>query len=152
HPIFGLAGNLAAFVAAWLAAGFWAVSVVKAGIAPAFGIVGVTTGNHWWVDAGNTLASKGWVFAIGVATVAVMTVLSILGTKVVMRAQSIFYLVTCVGGLLAFVVLLFLSRDSFVSHLNSFSRPFTHQSDTYNATINAAVKGGLQLPDRAGGY
>ena len=152
HPIFGLAGNLGAFVAAWLAAGFWAVSVVKAGIAPAFGIVGVTTGNHWWVNAGNTLASKGWVFAIAIATVAVMTVLSIFGTKLVMRAQSVFYLVTCVGGLLAFVILLFMSRSTFVSHLNSFSRPFTHQRDTYHATIATAVKGGLQLPDRDGGY
>jgi len=152
HPIFGLAGNLGAFVAAWLAAGFWAISVVRAGIAPAFGIVGVTTGNHWWINAGNTLAEKGWVFAIGVATVAVMTILSIVGTKVVMRAQSIFYLITCIGGLLAFVILLFTSRGTFVSHLNSFSRPFTHQSDTYQSTVNAAVKGGLQLPDRAGGY
>lgn len=152
HPIFGLAGNLAAFVAAWLAAGFWAVSVVKAGIAPAFGIVGVTTGNQWWVNAGNTLAEKGWVFVIAVATIAVMTVLSILGTKVVMRAQSIFYGITLIGGLLAFVVLLFVSHHSFVSHLNSFSRPFTHQGDTYHATINTAVKGGLALPDRAGGY
>lgn len=152
HPIFGLAGNLGAFVAAWLAAGFWAVSVVKAGVAPAFGIVGVTTGNHWWINAGNTLASRGWVFVIAVATMAVMTLLSILGTKVVLRAQSIFYLITCVGGLLAFVILLFVSRHSFVSHLNTFSRPFTHQRDTYNSTINTAVKGGLQVPDRAGGY
>ena len=152
HPILGLASNLAAFTAAWLAAGFWAVSVVKAGIAPAFGIVGVTTGNSWWIDAGNTLASKGWVFAIGVATVAIMTLLSILGTKVVLRAQSIFYLVTCVGGLLGFVILLFMSRGSFVSHLNDFSQPFTHQRDTYHATIDTAVKNGLQLPSRDGGY
>lgn len=152
HPIFGLAGNLAAFVAAWLAAGFWAVSVVRAGIAPALGIVGVTTGNHWWIDAGNTLSKNGWVFVIATATVVVMTLLSIVGTKVVMRAQSIFYLITFVGGLLAFVILLFMSRSSFVSHLNSFSRPFTHQTDTYHATINAAVKNGVQLPDRAGGH
>ena len=145
HPIFGLAGNLGAFVAAWLAAGFWAVEVVRAGIAPAFGIVGVTTGNHWWVNAGNTLSEKGWVFAIAVVTVAVMTVLSILGTKLVMRAQSVFYLVTCIGGLLAFVILLFLSRSGFVSHLNSFSRPFTHEANTYQATISKAVKGGLSF-------
>lgn len=152
HPAVGLAGNLGAFVAAWLAAGFWAVSVVKAGIAPAFGIVGVTTGNHWWINAGNTLSEKGWVFVIAIATVAVMTVLSIFGTKLVMRAQSLFYLVTFLGGLLAFVILLFMSHNGFVSHLNSFSRPFTHQSNTYQATIHTAVKGGLKLPDRAGGY
>ena len=152
HPIFGLAGNLGAFVAAWLAAGFWAVSVVKAGIAPAFGIVGVVTGSNWWIHAGNTLASDKWVFVIGVITVGIMTALSIVGTKVVLRAQSIFYIVTCIGGLLAFVILLFVSHGSFVSHLNGFSQKYTHQPNTYNATINSAVKGGLQLPDRNGGY
>jgi amino acid transporter len=45
-----------------------------------------------------------------------------------------------------------MSHGSFVSHLNSFSRPFTHQADTYHSTITTAVKGGLQLPDHAGGY
>ena len=152
NPIFGLAGNLAAFVAAWLAAGFWAVSVDKAGIAPAFGIVGVVTGNKWWIHAGNTLASRGWVMGIGLATVLVMTVLSIVGTKVVLRAQSIFYGITLIGGLIAFLTLLFVSHGTFVSHLNSFSRPFTHSNNTYAATIDSAVKGGLQLPSRNGGY
>jgi len=152
HPIFGLVGNLAAFVAAWLAAGFWGVSVVRAGIAPALGIVGVTTGNEWWLDAGNTLSKDGWVFAIAVATITLMTALSILGTKVALRAQSIFYAITFVGGVLGFVILLFLSRDSFVSNLNEFSQPFTDQGNTYRATIDSAVEGGLELPSQAGGY
>lgn len=152
HPIAGLASNLAAFVAAWLAAGFWAVATAKAGIGPAFQTIGVVTGHDWWVDAGTTVQSKNWVFGIALGTVALMTVLSIVGTKIVLRAQTFFYLVTLVGGLIGFLTLLFVSRESFVSHLNAFSEPFTHSSDTYNQTIETGVKNGLELPGRDGGY
>ncbi len=152
HPIAGLASNLAAFVAAWLAAGFWAVATATAGIGPAFQTIGVVTGHKWWVNAGATVESKNWVFGIGLGTVLLMTVLSVIGTKVVLRTQTVFYLVTLVGGLVAFLTLLFVSHKSFVSHLNAFSKPFTHSPDTYHQTIDKAVKGGLQLPGRNGGY
>lgn len=150
HPALGLAGNVAAFIAAWMAAGFWAVEGARAGVGPVLTIIGTVTGNPSWVAWGARISGDGWVFGIAAGILVILTVLSLFGTKTVVRTMSIMYLVSLVGVLISIIVMAFVSRASFVAHLNAFSAPYTHQANTYQATIASASKAGLALPSTSG--
>jgi APA family basic amino acid/polyamine antiporter len=152
HPVFGLATNIAQFVSAVLAAGLIGWLIPVAGLVPAFTIIGRVTNSKGWLDAANTLSTKGWTLGIAIAAIVALSGLSILGTKVAVRAMSLMILVGIPGFLLALGVMLFKSHASFVSALNNFSEPFTHTKDTYSATVEAGAKAGLQYPDRGHGY
>lgn len=145
HPALGLAGNVAAFIAAWMAAGFWAVEGARAGAGPVLTIIGTVTGNPSWVAWGARVSTDGWVFGIAAGILVILTVLSLLGTKTVVRIMSIMYLVSLVGVLISIIVMAFVSRAGFIAHLNAFSAPYTHQANTYQATIASASKAGLAL-------
>lgn len=152
HPVLGLIGNVSQFVSVVLTGGLIAYFVPTAGLVPAFTIIGRVTNSHGWVSLADTLSSKGWTLAIGIAVVLVLSALSILGTRITLRVMTICVIVGTVGFIIALLVTLFESRSGFVTALNSFSRPFTHTANTYSATLAAGAKDGLIYPDRGSGY
>ena len=64
--------------------------------------------------------------------------------------MTILYMVSLIGSVVTLLILVFTSRESFISNLNSFSKPFTHLNDTYHATIAAGAKAGFVYPDKTG--
>jgi basic amino acid/polyamine antiporter, APA family len=151
HPAFGMASNLTQFAATVLGTAASAYFFPKAGLPSLFATVGVLTKSTGWLNAATTISRSGWVFATTTFLVIAMTVLSIYGTKVVTKVVAWCYFISLGSVILALLVLVFTSKSSFIAHLNTVSRPYTHAPDTYHATIAAAVKGGLQLPSH-GGY
>jgi amino acid transporter len=71
---------------------------------------------------------------------------------VVVRINTWAYLISAAGVVISTIIMLFVGHKSFVSHVNSFSEPYTHVPDTYNATIAAGAKDGLAYPSGGHGY
>jgi APA family basic amino acid/polyamine antiporter len=150
HPSAGLASNLCYLIAATMGAAFVATVGVRLLIAPTLAIVGTIGGYSSWVSASTTIAGNGWTFVIGSLVIIACGAVAVFGTKLAGRITTIMYLIALAGSLVTLLILLFTSRESFVSNLNSFSQPFTHVKDTYQATITAGQKAGLVYPDVAG--
>ena len=91
-----------------------------------------------------------WTFIIGSLVIVASAAVAILGTKLAGRTMTILYLVSLAGSIITLLILLFTSRESFISNVNSFSKPLTHANDTYHATIAAGQKAGLLYPDKDG--
>lgn len=150
HPVFGFAGNLCSFVNSFLACGLAAVFLVSVGLAPALGIIGTVTGSEGWLDLSSTISTREWTFGIAAFGILLMSLLSALGTRVATRASAISYWIALVGFTISMGILLFTSRDSFVSTINDFSQPFTETSNTYQATIDGGREAGLTYPGDEG--
>lgn len=151
HPTLGMASNFQQFVSVVMSVAFAGYFFAKAGLSSLFASIGVLTTSKGWLDASNTVTRPGWVFASATFVVIFFTILSMFGTKVVLRWVSWFYFLSVGSVIIAFFAVLTVSHSQFVANLNRMARPFTHVSNTYEATIAAGVKGGLRLPDH-GGY
>lgn len=150
HPVAGFASNLGAFASTALSVGFWGYLATTIFIVPIFGIIGTVTGGTGWLDAGETLSSKGWTVAVAVAVIVLVSVLSGLRTRLVARLNTILFAIGMAGFVTALAIMLLKSRQGFESAINDFSRPFTNADDTYRATIEAGREGGLVYPSESG--
>jgi basic amino acid/polyamine antiporter, APA family len=150
HPSLALASNLCYLIVALMGSAFVAVAGVRLVIAPTLAIVGVLGGYSSWVDASTTVSGNWWTFFLGSAVIVAAAAVAVMGTKLAGRIMTILYLVSFAGSVITLLFLLFTSRGSFVSNLNSFAHPFTHLRDTYHATIAAGAKAGLNYPDKTG--
>jgi basic amino acid/polyamine antiporter, APA family len=150
HPSLALASNLCYLIVALMGAAFVATAGVRLIIAPTLAIIGVLGGYSSWVSAATTVSGNWWTFIIGSLVIVASGAVAVLGTKLAGRIMTILYIVSLIGSVVTLLILLFTSRDSFISNLNSFSKPFTHVKDTYHATINAGQKAGLLYPDHSG--
>ncbi len=150
-PVWGLFSNVSQCLGGVLAGGLYATFVATIGIAPAFSIIGTVTGSHWWLSASSSIASKSGVFITAGVSLTILTVLAVLGTRLVTRVMAWLYGVAAVGFIVSVVVVLFRGHAGFVNHFNAFARPFTHRPDSYQHAINTAVKSGLAVPSH-GGY
>jgi amino acid transporter len=138
------------FLSTILAVGLFGVFMVNVGLAPTFAIIGLTTHHPWWVHASETISQKGWSVVIAFGAIGLMSVLSMLRTKLVARAMTWSLAIATVGFFIALFVMLFTKNSSFVNTINDFSEPYTHTKDTYNATIESGAKAGLQYPSEHG--
>jgi amino acid transporter len=150
HPALALASNLCYLIVAIMGAAFVATAGVRLIISPTLAIVGVLGGYSSFVDASTTVAGDWWTFIIGSLVIIACGAVAVLGTKLAGRIMTILYLVSLAGSLITLLILVFTSRDTFASNLNSFAQPFTHSNDTYDATIKAGKDAGLVYPDQAG--
>jgi hypothetical protein len=96
--------------------------------------VGTVTGDQGWLHAASTIQEKHWQLIIAVGLTVVMSVLSAIRTRLVTRVMTISLAIGYLGFLAAFLILLFTSHHHFVNTVNSFSEPFTHKTNTYQAT------------------
>src|SRR3954449_4143521 len=143
NPALALASNVTFVAALVLSIGWIAAIAVRQAIAPALAQIGLISGNAWWVHAGETISRNGWTFLLGSLMVIGCGAVAALGTKLAGRIMTVLYFMAFGGALITIVVLAVTSHDSFVSHLNSFAKPFTNTGDTYNATIAAGRKAGI---------
>jgi|KBSMisStandDraft_5_1062788.scaffolds.fasta_scaffold167754_1 amino acid transporter len=150
HPSLAMASNLCYLIVALMGSAFVAVAGVRFVLAPTLAIIGVLGGYSSWVDASTTVSGDWWTFILGSLVIIASAAVAILGTKLAGRTMTILYLVSLAGSVITLLILLFTSRESFISNLNSFSKPFTHVNDTYHATIAAGEKAGLVYPDQDG--
>jgi len=115
-------------------------------LGPALATVGLVSGNHTLVDWGNTVvASKGWQFGLGVATIVILGVVISMGWKQARRAIMGMLGFALAGLFVAMLVALFTSHSGFVSSFNSFAAPITGKADTYGNVIATARKSGVKL-------
>lgn len=145
-PRVGLASHFAVFLSTIISVGLWGSFIVRIGLAPTFAIIGVTTHHPWWVHASETLSQRGWTFAFAVGAIGLISLLAMLRTKLVARVMTWSLGIATCGFLVAFLVILFTSHQSFINTINHFSAPYTHTKNTYGATIVAGAKAGLQYP------
>jgi basic amino acid/polyamine antiporter, APA family len=150
-PVWGLFSNVSQCLGGVLAGGLYATFVSTIGIAPAFSIIGTVTGSHWWLNASGSLASKSGTFITAGISLTILTVLAVLGTRLVTRVMAWLYGVAAVGFIVSIIAVLLRGHTGFVNHFNTFARHFTHRPDSYQHTISAAVKSGLAVPSH-GGY
>jgi basic amino acid/polyamine antiporter, APA family len=150
-PVWGLFSNVSQCIGGVLAGGLYATFVAVIGIAPAFAIIGTVTGSHWWLSASDSIASKSGTFIVAAISLTILTVLAVLGTRLVTRVMAWLYGIAAVGFLVSIIAVLIRGHTGFVNHFNKFARPLTHHADNYHHTINAAVKSGLAVPSH-GGY
>jgi basic amino acid/polyamine antiporter, APA family len=150
HPVIGLGSILNNYVGTILSVGFGGLVVVTVGLAPALGVIGYVSGNRWWIEAAHTVSRHGWNVVIGAAMIVVLTILSIVGTRVLTRVMAWAFVVTLAGTVIATLILLFTSPGTFISKINHFAQPFTHHPDAYHDTIAAGTKAGLHYPSRVG--
>jgi amino acid transporter len=146
-PWIGLAANIGGVISPALGAGLWATFMATQGLSPALSVIGVTTGSstlvNWGADFSPTHRTT--VFIVGVASLAIMSILSYMGTKVAMRVITVLFLIGVGGLAISFLILLFTSHSSFVSTVNHVGG-----ANAYQKTVSAAHGQGLYPSE--GGY
>jgi basic amino acid/polyamine antiporter, APA family len=140
HPIIGLGANFCWFIGAMMAAGLWSYWVAEQGLSPAFTVIGSVTHSSTLVSWGNFFSASHHthVFITAVIVLLVMTGLSILGTKVVMRVMAALFFIAVGGFLVDTVILAVTSHASFQSHVASLAG-----ADAYQKTVAAGAHSGL---------
>jgi basic amino acid/polyamine antiporter, APA family len=111
-------------------------------LGPVLVTLGTVFDSHTLINWGTHVQSdKGWIFVFGFVMILAMTAILIAGTKRTFRVQNIFWTIATLGTLLAFVVLLFGSKGSFINHFNSVSHKFGAHGDAYHSVIGTAKAG-----------
>jgi len=144
HPVIGLVSS---FLWTWgviLSIAFIALAFVTVGLGPSLTAVGLVSGHHSLVTAGNELAtSKGWQFGIGTALILGSAVLLAGGWRWTTRIMNGFWLLMMLGLGTVFLVLLFKSHSGFIHSFNQFAGSITGEKDTYNSIVANAHKEGI---------
>ncbi|MBS1887545.1 MAG: APC family permease [Actinobacteria bacterium] len=139
HPIVGMASNVTLYFGTIITLGAAsAYYLANIGLGSAFDTIGSVTGNEWWINAAATVNQPSWSMWIALGVGAVLTILSIWGTKHALKVIFIGYLIAIAGLLVATLAMLFTSHDSFINSINSFAG-----HGTYEKTVSAGLKEGL---------
>lgn len=146
-PGVALGANLAQALSALAGAVIvsWAVGTLA--LSPALTVIGTVTHTNTFVNWGNDLSTAHHTtnFIVSLLVLGILSMLSVIGTRFVVRAMTVLFFIAVVGLLLSVVITLFTSHSSFVHTVNSEVGP-----GTYAKTVAAGAKGGL-YPDH-GGY
>lgn len=139
-PWIGLAANIGGVISPALGAGLWATFMATQGISPALSVIGVTTGSstlvRWGADFSPTHRTT--VFIVAVISLAIMSILSYMGTAIAFRFITVLFLIGVGGLAVSFLILLFTSHSSFVSTVNHVGG-----RNAYAKTVAAAHGSGL---------
>lgn len=132
-------------IASWYSAGaFIALATVTVAGGPIVTALGLVTNNSNLTSvATNVLSSQPWTFAISLVVLIVAGILAGLGWRASLPFFNVGMWLALGGLLLAGVVVLLVSGDSFVSAFNNFASPLTKSPDTYHQIITAAHKAGV---------
>jgi amino acid transporter len=146
-PGLALGANLAQALSALAGAVIvsWAVGTLA--LSPALTVIGTVTHSNTFVNWGNDLSTAHHTtnLIVSLVVLGVLSVLSVIGTRVVVRAMTVLFFIAVVGLLLSVIITLFTSHSSFVHTVDSQVGP-----GTYAKTVAAGAKSGL-YPDH-GGY
>jgi amino acid transporter len=146
HPVVGLISSFFWTSGVILSIAFVALAFVTVALGPSLVAVGLVSGHHTLVTAGEDIAnSKGWEFGIGSASILVSAVLLAGGWRWTTRIMNGLWMVTMLGLGTVFVVLLFKSHSGFVNSFNHFASSITGEADTYGTVLTNAHKEGIDV-------
>ncbi|MGI8571979.1 MAG: amino acid permease [Solirubrobacteraceae bacterium] len=124
---------------AWLffcaIAAYWVVTI---GLIPMFTVSAAVTGNSSLTDVATFLSHKGITFLVGAIVLLLAGGILTSGMRRYFLSQKIVIVVAALGTLLLFVVLLFGSKGTFISHFNKDFGPKT----TYGSVVSSGKAGG----------
>ncbi len=144
HPAVGVISSTCWMVSLFLSNAFFATAFIKVGLAPGFSIIGLLAKSPTWVSWGHTLATNTTSeFVVGTIMFLLAAGMMAAGWRLTLRLQAIVFGITVVGIVLCGLIALFTSRGAFIHNFNHFAAPYTHQGNTYGATIATAAKSGV---------
>jgi basic amino acid/polyamine antiporter, APA family len=146
HPIIGLISSFFWATGVILSIAFIALAFVTVGLGPSLAAVGLVSGHHTLVTAGNDLAtSEGWQFGIGAFIIVGSSFLLAGGWRWTTRIMNSLWLLMMLGLATVFFVLLFKTQGGFVNSFNDFANSITGEPDTYHSVIRDAQKEGVEF-------
>ena len=148
-PPIAVVSNFAAALSALIGAAYWARIWSSMGIGPAMTILGNLLKSDALIRIGASAGTTIWTYFAGIFLILVMTLALASGTKHMFKVQNWFFGIAMAGTLLAFAVMAFGSRSSFVTNFNQFAQPFTKLGDSYAGIMEAAKGAGLALGTKA---
>lgn len=144
HPVVGLVSSFFWTSGVILSIAFVALAFVTVALGPSLVAVGLVSGHHSLVTAGEDIAaSKGWQFGIGSASIIVSAALLAGGWRWTTRIMNGMWAITMLGLGTVFFVVLFKSHSGFVNSFNHFASSITGESNTYSSVIKNAHKEGI---------
>jgi amino acid transporter len=144
HPLLGLISSFFWISGVILVIAFVAQGFVVVALGPSLTAVGLVSGHHTLVTAGEDLAtSKGWQFAIGTLVILFSAALLAGGWRWTTRIMNSLWVVTMLGLATVFFVLLFKTHDGFIHSFNQFAGSITGEPDSYKSIITNAHKEGI---------
>ncbi|MGN6276920.1 MAG: APC family permease [Solirubrobacterales bacterium] len=144
HPILGIISSYFWVAGVILVIAFIAQSFVTVALAPSLTAVGLVSGHHSLVTAGETLStSEWWQFGIGTGVILFSAALLAGGWRWTTRIMNGIWALTMIGLGSVLVFLLFKSHAGFVHSFNQFAGPVTHEHDSYQGIIAHAQKEGI---------
>jgi amino acid transporter len=146
HPIIGLISSFFWTTGVILSIAFIALAFVTVALGPSLTAVGLVSGHHTLVTAGNTLAtSEGWQFGLGAGIIIGSSFLLAGGWRWTTRIMNSLWALMMLGLATVFFVLLFKTQGGFVHNFNDFARSITGESDTYHSVIRSAQEEGIEF-------
>jgi basic amino acid/polyamine antiporter, APA family len=146
HPALGTISAACISLSSFLSIAFEGIAFVTLGVVPALIVVGLVGGHARLVSWGHTVAtSHNWQFAIGCVGIVVAGIAVGAGWTWAKRFMFTLLGFSMFGLIIASLIALFAGKGSFIHHFNTFAQPFTHNPDTYHATIAAAQKNGVNV-------
>ncbi|HEU4705738.1 MAG TPA: amino acid permease [Solirubrobacterales bacterium] len=144
HPIIGLISSFFWTSGVVLSIAFIALAFVTVALGPSLTAVGLVSGHHSLVTAGNELAtSEGWQFGVGTALIVGSAFLLAGGWRWTTRIMNGFWVLMMLGLGTVLLVLVFKSHAGFVDSFNQFAGSITGERDTYHTIIANAHKEGV---------
>jgi basic amino acid/polyamine antiporter, APA family len=140
HPWLGMAGSLCVLISSSLWTGIFCYFLIAQGLSPVFTVIGATANSSTLTSWGTYFSAdhQNVCFIGGVIALAVMALLSSLGTRVVIRTMSILLLIAVAGFAVDILILLFTSHSSFVNTVNSVAG-----RNAYAKTVAAGSSQGI---------
>jgi amino acid transporter len=143
-PTIGLISSFCFNCAQLLSLAFFGSAVTTLGVAPGLAVIGLVSGSGSLVNASATIStSHGWQFLIGSILFILGALVLVGGWKWTIRIQNTILVLLTISFLICLAAVIFTSHHTFVTDFNNFARPHTHLANTYQATIAAADKGGI---------
>jgi amino acid transporter len=121
HPAIGFMANFNTTIWMTFFTGILASWVSGFAASSALLTIGTVTDSQRLIDWSATAASKNWQFGVGLATIALFTVLVALGTRITFRVLGVMFGVMVICQLVALAVLAFHSHADFVSAYNQYA-------------------------------
>jgi amino acid transporter len=143
-PWLALGGNIGSFMGGLFGVPIFGYFMATLALSPALAVVGGVSDSPTltrWSTYFST-EHKNVVFITTLGVVALVSVLSYLGTRLIMRVATAMLLIAAVGFFIDMLILLFTSHGHFVNSVNSVGG-----SDAYDKTIKAGASAGAYPDD-----
>lgn len=149
HPLPAFAVNVCTIVSSILAGGLWATWMATIALSGVLGVIGAVTKSSTISDWGSQFSSSHptVVFITALVALAITTGLAIRGTRVLVRAMTVMFIIAAVGFFADLAVLLFTSQSSFETTLNSVIGPGTYAN---TVTAGASLYGSVDASQTIG--